>query len=454
MIDQNAILTVAQVRAAEQALFNAGTDPYALMRRAGEGVAEVIWRAGHKRDILVLCGPGNNGGDGYVIARALRDRGVPVRVAALAEPRTQSAARALADWAGPVARLEDATPATQIVDALFGIGLTRGLDEALANLLGALVAAASHRYAVDLPSGIDADSGALLSPVPAFDLVIAPGCWKPAHWLQAAAGLMRQKVCVPIGLGGSEAKATLLTAPLLAPPGLQDHKYTRGLVTIVAGVMGGAAALAAEAAARSGAGYVRLVRHEKLSASHAIVMTDALDGDRVRAILIGPGLGRGSVASGRLIETFDCKLPTVLDADALALVTDDLFPLPMPSILTPHSGEFDRLFGLGKGSKIDRTRVAAAKSGAVIVHKGADTVIAAPDGRVVVAPPASAWLSTAGTGDVLAGLVAGRFAVMGDPFVAACEAVWLHGEAARRAGAAFAADDLIAQLPLALESRL
>ena len=230
--------------------------------------------------------------------------------------------------------------------------------------------------------------------------------------------------------------------------------------------MAGAGQLAAEAAARSGAGMVRhLVTGRASFGSNALVRVEAVDDrrvdaelkdERLAAVLVGPGLGRDQYAADRLSAVLQCGRPLVLDADALTLLGQEgaAERIPAASILTPHEGEFARLFGDLPGSKLDRAREAARRSAAVVILKGSDSVIAAPDGRVVVATGASAWLSTAGTGDVLAGLVAGRLAVVGDSYQAACEAVWLHGEAARRSGVAFVADDLIAQLPAAIASRL
>jgi len=450
------ILSVAQMRAAEQALFDAGTDPYALMRTAGEGAAEIIWRAGHKRETLILCGPGNNGGDGFVIARALRDLGVPVRVAAMGESGTESSRKARAEWDGPIEALMDAAPAAQLVDALFGIGATRGLSAELAGKLRALADAAQHSYALDVPSGVESDAAIALSPVPAFTHCIALGAWKAAHMLMPARIYAAQHSLVDIGITAPPDAAVALARPTLYAPAADAHKYRRGLVAIVAGAMPGAAVLSAEAAARSGAGYVRLLAGEETGAhSHAIVRSRSFDLDRAKAVLIGPGLGRDERAWERLSATLSSGLPTVADADALWLLAEKgLGDLPRPAIATPHEGEFDHLFGEDEGNKIECTRRAAARGGMVVVHKGPDTVIAAPDGRCAVAPTASPWLSTAGTGDVLAGLCAARLAVTGDAFGAACEAVWLHGEAARRAGAAFLADDLIPHIPAALASAL
>lgn len=455
------ILTAEETRAAEQALFDAGTDPYALMCRAAGGAAEIVWRAGHLTPTLVLCGPGNNGGDGFVIARLLRDRGVPVRVAALGESRTASSRRARADWGGAVEELMNAAPAAQIIDALFGIGLTRGLDDAVAGRLCDLVAGAQRSYAVDVPSGVDTDRAVPLSAVPSFDITIALGALKPAHVLLPSARLGGRLAFVPIGLETRDARCRVLAAPRLSAPAADAHKYTRGLVAVVAGAMPGAAALSAEAAARGGAGYVRLVGAQAIHAtSHAIVRATArtagaLDDDRIAALLVGPGLGRGEAAAERLREALAPGHATVVDADGLLALGDiGTDAVPECAILTPHAGEFAALFGTIEGNRIDQAREAARRSGVVVVVKGHDSIVAAPDGRCRVSAGASSWLSTAGTGDVLAGLCAARLAVGGDPFVAACEAVWLHGEAARRAGAAFVADDLIAHIPAAIGGRL
>lgn len=456
MMSASPILPVAQMRAAEQALFDAGVDPYALMRRAGEGAAEIIWRAGVKRDALVLCGPGNNGGDGYVIARRLRELGVPVRVAALGDPKTESAIKARSDWAGPVEDVMTAAPAAQLVDALFGIGLARGLDAALSQRLVQLVEAAGHSYAIDVPSGVESDAAVALSPVPRFTHCIALGAWKPAHALMPARGFAEQHVLVDIGIEAPADAVHMLPVPHLEAPAAAAHKYTRGLVAVVAGEMPGAAALCAEAAARGGAGYVRLLTQDVATpVSHAIVCSASLDFERAKAVLVGPGLGRTAEAASRLALACNAGVPLVADADALHhLAEEGGRALPAPAIVTPHEGEFVRLFGELPGNKVDRTRAAAKAAGSLVVHKGPDTVIAAPDGRCAVAAAASPWLSTAGTGDVLAGLCAARLAVTGDPFRAACEAVWLHGDAARRTGAAFVADDLVRNVPAAYASAI
>ncbi|WP_336960140.1 NAD(P)H-hydrate dehydratase [Sphingobium aquiterrae] len=460
-----AILTADEMRAAERALFDTGIPEYDVMERAGAGAADAIWRAGARRDALIVCGPGNNGGDGYVVARLLRDRGVPVRVAACADPRTPSAIAARAAWGGPVEDIMTAAAATQLVDALFGTGLARGLDAPLAARLNELAGKAAISHAIDLPSGLATDSGACLSPVPTFDLCITFGALKPAHMLRPGSGTFRRLVCAEIGIDTGPARMHRLEAPSIGAPDADAHKYSRGLVAIVPGPMVGAGVLAACAAAHGGAGAVRYLEpHPTAGLPEAVVRLDAptpahicerLAEKRVGAVLVGPGLGRDDAARARLRAALAGGHPAIVDADGIMLLAEmDLGLLPPSAILTPHQGEFASLFGDLPGSKVDRGRAAAARSGAVLVYKGPDTVIAAPDGRVAVAPPGSSWLSTAGTGDVLAGLCAARLAVGGDPFRAACEAVWLHGEAARLAGPALIADDLAFHIPAALASRL
>ncbi|CAN5370492.1 bifunctional ADP-dependent NAD(P)H-hydrate dehydratase/NAD(P)H-hydrate epimerase [soil metagenome] len=456
-----AILTAAEMRAAEQSVFASGVAEYALMEKAGAAAADIIWRAGGKRDTLVLCGPGNNGGDGFVIARILRGHGVSVRVAATGESGTPSSREARALWDGPVEDVLTATPATQLVDALFGTGLTRGLDKTLADRLSALADDTSKTYAIDLPSGVDTDSGALLSDVPHFNMCISLGALKPAHVLDPSASRFDLLLCADIGIPTQDAAVGQLAAPHLMAPANDAHKYTRGLVAVLGGKMPGAAALAALAAAHGGAGYVKVAGPALLAGlPHAIVQSaddpaDAFADPRIAVTLVGPGLGRDESSIARMASALAAGHRAVVDADGLlALKSLGFKVLPRCAILTPHKGEFDALFGPLEGNPIVQAQAAAAHSGAVVVLKGAHSVVAAPDGRAAVSRAASSWLSTAGTGDVLAGLCAARLAVTHDPFRAACEAVWLHGEAARRAGPAFVADELIAQVPAAIASRL
>lgn len=448
------ILTAAQVRAAEERVIAAGTPVEALMETAGHGVAEAAWRFAGPVRTLVLCGPGNNGGDGYVAARHLAARGMAVTVAALGVPKAGAAAAARDAWTGPVVPLEAAAPAPLLIDALFGTGLTRGLDAPVAARLNALAAEAQARIAVDLPSGVDTDSGAVLSPLPAFDLTVSLGALKPAHLLQPAAAACGRVAVVDIGLDAT-SDLHLLNRPDLAPPGPADHKYTRGQVAILAGAMPGAAELAALGAAHAGAGYVLLFGREAADrVPHAIVRRRfdpaAIEDARVAALVVGPGLGRDAAARALLDAALAAGKPLVVDGDALHLLGRLRMARLGRAVLTPHEGEFRAAFGELPGSKIDRARAAARAANAVIVYKGADTVVAAPDGRAAIAAPGSNWLSTAGTGDVLAGAIGAMLGRGLDPFAAAEAGVWLHARAALAAGKAFTADELAARLSDAL----
>jgi hydroxyethylthiazole kinase-like uncharacterized protein yjeF len=452
------IVTAAEMRAAEEAAIAAGTPVETLMERAGTAAAEAIRLYAGALPALVLCGPGNNGGDGYVIARRLTERGLRVRVAALGEPGSPAAAAARSAWPGEIESVEEAAPAPLLVDALFGTGLARPLEPWLTEKLGALADAARVRVAVDLPSGVAADDGALLSPAPAFDLTVTFAALKPSHLLQPAAAAMGRIVVADIGVE-VDTRLVALGRPLLPGPGASDHKYSRGYMAVVGGEMAGAAALAAAAALRSGAGYVRLVAPQAVAGlPHAIVQGRdlAVLGDpRVSAILVGPGIGTSEEGAAILERARAAGAPLVLDADALTLLAgtggEGLRSLAYVPILTPHAGEFERLFPGLSGSKVERARAAAERSNAVVIFKGADTVVAAPDGRAAISAASAHWLATAGTGDVLAAIVAAQRARGLDAFEAACAGVWLHARAGERAGAGLIADDLLGHLPGALE---
>lgn len=444
------VLTAAEMRYAEAA---SGVSLQTLMDRAGCALAETIWRFGGGQRVLILCGPGNNGGDGYIAARVLAAWGVEVSIAASGDPRSDLAIAARAAWDGPIGSLADAEPAPILIDALFGTGLTRDLPPEIAEPLHRLASAADLVIAVDLPSGLGTDDGRDHGAVKA-DITLAFGAAKPAHLLQPAASLCGKVRIADIGFD-CLSHVSVLARPILTRPGPADHKYTRGLVVVAGGAMPGAAALSATAAARSGAGYVVGVGVTD-DLPHAIVRRDAddlassLDDPRVGSVVIGQGLGHGSGADDMIRLALASRHPLVIDGDALAagIAVDR----PAPMILTPHAGEFARMFGSADParSKIDRTCAAAEASGATVIFKGADTVIASPDGRVTLCPPVSAWLSTAGTGDVLAGIIGAMLARGLPPHDAACAAVWLHGEAARLAGPGMIADDLLTQLPRCL----
>jgi hydroxyethylthiazole kinase-like uncharacterized protein yjeF len=445
------ILTAAEMRAAEAKAIAGGVSEQALMERAGEAAARAIRLHAGPMPELILCGPGNNGGDGYVIARRLAEDGMAVRVAASAEPSTPAARVAREAWNGPVEDIATAAPASLLVDALFGTGLTRPLDAGLIRRLQELAAGALLRVAIDLPSGAASDDGSLLSPVPDYDLTISFQTLKPSHLLQPAARHMGRLVIADIGIQG-ESGLVEIARPKLSAPRPDAHKYSRGYAAVIGGEMAGAASLAATAALRVGAGYVRLFGSAELALPLAVVRSSdaAWDDPRIGAVLVGPGLGRDARAAERLGKAIGSGRPLILDADALILLTEQSEAPPPGSILTPHAGEFARMFGELAGNKVEQAREAAARTGCTIIYKGPDTVVAEPGGRAAIARPAPSWLASAGTGDVLAGMITGLCATGHEPFEAACAAVWLHGRSAELAGPVLIADDLLTSLPAAV----
>ena len=444
------ILTAERMRAAEQAAIDAGTSVEQLMERAGAGLAEAVYRFAGPMPTLILCGPANNGGDGYVAARHLARRGVQVRVAALAEPKSGAAQWARSQWPGEVEPLSgDTLGSPLMIDALFGTGLTRGLDDDVSLLLSELAHEAVVAAACDVPSGVDSDTGALLNPLHHYDLTVTFGGLKPGHRLDPAMHKCGRVVLADIGIGASTDWHEI------APPELPAldpaaNKYSRGLVHALAGKMPGAIALATKAAAKCGAGYVRVSTSRSIEGlPSAIVQTDTaeVNDERIDCLLVGPGMGDIPQV---LTLSLTSKAPKVLDADAITHLGEVGRLKGQDAIVTPHEGEFERLFGQIEGSKAERAAEAARRSDAVVVLKGPDTVVASPDGKIGFAPPAPAWLATAGTGDVLAGMIAAFRAQGLPPFEAASAGVWLHGRAAEIAGPALIADDLVEAIPRAL----
>lgn len=419
------ILTAEQMRAAE-----AGHDVNLLMERAGAALAEAAWQYAGPIETLILCGPGNNGGDGRVAARDLEARGMTVRIATLET-------------------LADAIPAPMVIDCLFGTGLNRGLEVAVSAKLLELVNAAQVAIACDLPSGVSSDDGAMLSPVAPYDLTVTFGALKPAHHMLPAVWLMGRIILADIGLA-VESQWHEIAKPNLPPLDRAGNKFSRGMVHCLAGQMPGAIALAAAAAARAGAGYVRVSTSRAIdNLPSAVVQTDTaeVNDPRVGAIVVGPGLGDIPPV---LTLALTVPKPVIIDADAIALIGEPGRLKGHDAIITPHEGEFVKLFGELPGSKADRALEAARQCGAVVVYKGPDTLVASPDGRLGFAPPAPAWLASAGTGDVLAGIIAALRARGLPSFEAACAAVWIHGRAAEIAGPGMIADDLVAAIPAAL----
>ncbi|APE28883.1 NAD(P)HX epimerase / NAD(P)HX dehydratase [Aurantiacibacter gangjinensis] len=444
------------MRAAEQRLMERGETEHSLMARAGVGAADWVWRLSGGRSVTVLCGPGNNGGDGYVIARSLAERGVDVSVVAPMEPATEAAIAAAKAWGGsPVANAHGHV----LVDCLFGTGLSRPLSDDLAAQLAHLAGQYDKRVAVDMPSGVESDSGQPLNDgLPNYGCTIALGAWKPSHWLMPSSAKMGRRVLVDIGIGEADAAARLSERISLTAPVSDAHKYSRGMVLIVGGAMPGATVLAGQAALHAGAGYVALSSNKRpeglpIEVVHRSEGLDAAMADeRIDAILVGPGLGRSDDAERLLRAVLRRNLPTILDADALTLLTPEMLEGDASRLLcTPHEGELATLcdtFGVKENDKLSRARALHEKSGMTILAKGADNILVGDDG-IRFFPPASAWLSTAGTGDVLAGIAASRMATSESAASAAQQAVHIHSEAARLAGPAFSASDLAHHVSLA-----
>lgn len=487
-----ALLTTAQMEQADRLTVASAISGTALMENAGRRVAQALMARWSRRPVLVLCGPGNNGGDGFVVARRLAEAEWPVRVALLV-PLGQlrgDAAHHAALWRGPVEALTPAAldGAELVVDAIFGAGLSRPMEGAAAQTLAAAAARPLTIVAVDVPSGLLGDTGAHVGAVAAA-LTVTFFRKKPGHLLQPGRSLCGEIVIADIGTPASVFEEirpdTFENDPLLwahALPVLQadDHKYTRGHAVVWGGWPAtGAARMAARAAARVGAGLttvaVDMTEGGAALQVYAAALTsimvspvtlpadleNLLGDSRLTAMLIGPGAGTGPDTRARvlaMLKTGKTGRATVLDADALTAFHHEpssLFhAIQGACVLTPHEGEFSRLFddvvpavGGVRSDKLSRARAAARASGCIVVLKGSDTVVAAPDGRAIINANAPPTLATAGAGDVLAGMVLGLLAQGMEPFLAAAAAVWLHGAAAAHFGPGLLAEDLPDRLP-------
>ena len=449
---------------ADAAAMRLGVPGPELMANAGRAVARAARRFGPCR-VLVLCGPGNNGGDGYVAARLLQDAGWPVAVAALAAPRAGTdAAWAAGLWHGPGADFapESARRAELVVDAVFGAGLARDVDGVVAETL----AAARRVLAIDVPSGVDGASGIVRGYAPQAALTVTFFRYKPGHFLLPGRELCGELELADIGLPDA-VLASISPDAFLNLPGLwrlpplvaADHKYSRGHVTVLGGaVMTGAARLAAAAARRAGAGLVTLAASRgadvyRTGEPGLIVSEAALEtllADKRRRVWVwGPGLGREEARSA-LPVLIAAGRQVVADADALTAFAGEPESLRGVAVMTPHAGEFARVFGAVGVDRLAAAREAARRTGAVVLLKGSDTVVAAPDGRAAINASAPPSLATAGSGDVLAGLIAGLLAQGVSAWQAACAAAWVHGRAAAIAGPHLVVEDLLHALPIAL----
>jgi hydroxyethylthiazole kinase-like uncharacterized protein yjeF len=480
--DDNALLAPTQMAAADRAAIAAGVSGPQLMETAGRAVAAVAMERWSPRSVAVLCGPGNNGGDGFVAARHLAAAGWPVRLGLLGDRArlTGDAAHHAMLWQEAVHPLAPALldGAELVIDAIFGAGLSRDVDGVARSVIEALAARALPVVAVDVPSGLDGATGAVRGAAAPAAVTVTFFRKKPGHLLLPGRVLCGELVLADIGIPArvldAIAPKTHENGPALwldayPWPRLDTHKYKRGHALIAGGeIMTGAARLAARAAARIGAGLVTVAAPAAVWPIYAAALTsvivrpiehaedfaELLADARRNAILVGPGAGASAATRHQALAALATTRAVVLDADALTVFAEKppaLFAaINGPCVLTPHDGEFSRLFAAG-GDKLARARAAAALSRAVVLLKGADTVIAAADGRAVINANAPPDLATAGSGDVLAGLIAGLLAQGLDPFRAASAACWLHGDAANDFGPGLVAEDIVERLPPALE---
>jgi hydroxyethylthiazole kinase-like uncharacterized protein yjeF len=473
------ILTVAEMTAADRRTIEAGTPGFELMQRAGGAVADAIKARWALCKTLVLCGPGNNGGDGFIVAQALAEAGYDVTVALHGEREALKgdAAEAAAGWTGAGAHFAPSAVAGAglVVDAVFGAGLSKPVGGVVADTLRAAEASPAPLVGVDLPSGLSGDTGRPLGYAPRCQLTVTFHRRKIGHVLEPGRALCGAVEVADIGLVAEPARlfenGPDLWLRRFPWPTSASHKHARGRLIVVSGEMTrtGAARLAARAGLRIGAGLVTLLSPPDalvVNAAHleAVMLkgfeTDAeleaaaADAD---AAVIGPAAGVDEATVSNLLALVRTGAAIVIDADALTVFRDDpdeLFQvLDRDDVLTPHPGEFERVFpGLMKSApeRITAAREAAARAHAVVLIKGPDTVIASPDGRCAVNMNGQPWLATAGSGDVLAGFLGGLMAQGMDSFEAACAGVWIHAEAAAIHGVGLIAEDLPGLAPQVL----
>lgn len=472
------ILTVGQMAAADQAAIAAGVPGVVLMERAGAAVVEAICARYSPRRTLVLAGPGNNGGDGYVVARHLHELGWDVAVAAVAPPRTEDAKEMARRWSGRTTPLVQTLPQAELmIDALFGAGLDRPLSQDLGRIARALESMRDRVIAIDVPSGLSGDTGRSIG-ASCFHagLTVTFHRCKPAHVLQPGREMCGEIVLADIGLEASASdifeNGPDLWRQRFPWPGVDAHKHSRGRLIIISGDAWstGAARLAARAALRVGAGLVTMLSPPDALAVNAAhleaIMLRPFETEmeleaaasHVEAAVIGPAAGVTEATLSNVMALARTGAALVIDADALSVFRDEpdeLFQvLDRDDVLTPHPGEFERVFpGLLKGSpeRITATRRAAQIAQAVVLLKGPDTVIAGPDGRAAVNVNGSPWLATAGSGDVLAGLIGGLIAQGMGSFEAACAGAWIHAACAQAFGPGLISEDLPGLVPSVLK---
>jgi hydroxyethylthiazole kinase-like uncharacterized protein yjeF len=463
------IMTVAEMAAADRSAAEAGAPTTVLMERAGRAVAETIRERYARCPTVVWCGPGDNGGDGYVIARHLRRRGWPVRVEALAPPASPAAQWAASRWKGEVGPLtSEPGSATLYIDCLFGAGLSRPL-EGEADRLARVMSGAARIVAVDVPSGVLGDTGRPLGErALKAELTVTFHRRKPAHVLAQGRAACGEVVVADIGLNETGEGRLFENDPRLWGggfpwPATDAHKHARGRMMVVSGEAWntGAARLAARGALRIGAGVVTVLSPPNalaVNAAHleAVMLTPfesehdlQIRAAKADAVVIGPAAGVGETTMRHVFALARNGAALVVDADALTSFVEDpaavFSALDRDDVLTPHPGEFERIFpGLLATSpeRITAAREAARRAGAIVLLKGPDTVVAAPDGRAAISLNGTPWLATAGSGDVLAGFIAGLIAQGMESFEAACAGAWIHAEAGAAHGPGLIAEDL------------
>ncbi len=458
---RTALLTPAEMGRADRAAVRHGHPGPVLMEAAGSAVARAVQRRIKRCRVLVLAGPGNNGGDGYIAARLLAQQGWPVRLAALAPPRPDSdAAGAARMWHGPNVAFTPAEVRRSdvVVDAVFGAGLTRPVDGLVADTLRA----ADRIVAVDVPSGLDGATGLAPGYAPTAELTVTFFRLKPGHLLLPGRDLCGRIELADIGIPDivleEIAPRTFANLPALwRLPSLNAnaHKYTRGHVTVVGGAtMTGAARLAAEAARRAGAGMVTIAARGAAdtyrSGEPGLLVSEAgiaelLRDERREVWVCGPGLGPDE-ARRVFPALIAAQRAVVGDADVFSAFTGSPDGLRGAAVLTPHAGEFARVFGAPASDRLAAARAAAERTGAVVLLKGADTIVAAPDGRAAINLSAPPWLATAGAGDVLSGIIGGLLAQGLPAWEAAAAGAFLHGKTAQLAGPGLVVEDLLPAL--------